>query len=631
MTTTKVNHPLRLFWMLLLLISSLIYALPNVYGDDPAITINRKNDQPLNTKVLAKIKPWLQHQHITILKQTNLKEKHSVQLRFATTDLQMKAKDLLATKLGTEHYQITINLAPRTPAWLQKIGATPMKLGLDLRGGVHLLLDVDTNDIIKTRLKSDQRMLQQLLRTQRVHYSGIWRPNHKKRILLAFTSLHKRQQAYDLLVASTDINQNYQITLLPQPKQKTELQLQLKPQTQQDIINYTLDQTINTLNNRINELGVSEASIQRQGKNKISVDLPGIQDMARAKAILGKTATLRFHLLDPNHDALQAAQTGIIPTGSLLLTDEHNRPALLQADPILTGNSITYATATIGERGPIVSIRLGGGGESLFHRATAKNVGQLMAVVYIETVTKKQKNAHGKDMFIRTNKERIISIANIMSPLGNQFQIDGMPSMKSAQDLALLLRSGALAAPVNIVQELTVGASMGQKNIHLGILSLEIGSLLIILFMILYYRLFGLIANTALVFNIILIIMILSLLDATLTLPGIAGIVLTVGMAVDANVLINERIREELRLGMHPLAAIKAGYERAFSTIVDANVTTLIVALILFSLGSGSVKGFAVTLTIGLLASMLTSITFTRTLVDLIYTNPKTKKLSIGI
>jgi preprotein translocase subunit SecD len=626
---TRIQSPFRLFWMCLLLVISIIYALPNIYGDDPAINIATKHDLPIHSKLTKNVLTWLNQKHIPVLKSE--KKNHSLLVRFSNTDLQMQAKDLLQEKLGSEHYQIALNLAPKTPQWLRSLGANPMKLGLDLRGGVHFLLDVDTSMVIKTRLKSDQRMIQQLLRKQRIHYKGIWQPNKEQRLLLTFKTITKRQKAYELLRKNTDITQSYQLTLSPNKKKQPELSLSFKPQTSQEMINYTLDQTINTLNNRINELGVSEASIQRQGTTQVSIDLPGIQDMARAKEILGKTATLRFHMVNSNHDPLQAAQTGIIPTGSLLLTDETKRPILLKTIPILTGNSITYATATLGDRGPVVSIRLGGGGENTFHRATAKNVGQPMAVVYVETMSKKHTDSKGVTTQTRINKERIISVATIMSPLGNQFQIDGMPSMKSAQNLALLLRSGALAAPVHIVQELTVGSSMGQKNIELGIQSLEIGSLLVIFFMILYYRAFGVIANCALLFNIVLIITILSILDATLTLPGIAGIVLTVGMAVDANVLINERIREELRIGMHPLAAIKAGYERAFSTIVDANVTTLIVALILFSLGSGSVKGFAVTLTIGLLASMLTSITFTHALVDLLYHDSKTKKISIGI
>ena len=403
----------------------------------------------------------------------------------------------------------------------------------------------------------------------------------------------------------------------------------LSKQNTQDMTDYALEKTITTLNNRVNELGVSEAVIQRQGEKNISVDLPGIQDTTRAKEILGKTATLRFHLVDDTQDANNAKFNGA-PLGTKLY-DYEGRPILLKNQIVLSGASVTFAQAVTQDARPAVFIKLGGGGESLFHKITGKNVGNRLAVVYVETEIKKQM-IDGKWVIKHIPHERIISAAVIRSALGNSFEVSGLYSQEEAENLALLLRSGSLAAPVDIVQEMTVGPSLGKANIYKGVLSVAIGSLLVILFMLAYYRLFGLVANIALVFNVIIIVALLSLLGATLTLPGIAGIVLTVGMAVDANVLINERIREELRNGMNPLDCISAGYDRAFTTIVDANVTTLIVAMILFSLGSGSVKGFAITLTIGLLASMLTSIYFTRAIIDVIYNrNKDVKSISIGI
>jgi preprotein translocase subunit SecD len=398
------------------------------------------------------------------------------------------------------------------------------------------------------------------------------------------------------------------------------------------ITDYTIDQAMSILRNRVNELGVSEAVVQRQGKHHISVDLPGIQDTARAKELIGKTASLRFQLADTKHD-VTAALNGAVPANSRIYYDEHKRPVLLKNDIILKGSAITYAIALFREGRAAVNIRLGGGGESLFHRITAEHIGQPLAVIYTE-IKPEKKLINGKTITIHKKHERVISLATIQSALGNNFDITGLHNLKYAQNLALLLRSGALAAPVDIIEELTIGPSLGKANIDKGIYSLLIGSLIVIVFMALYYRLFGLVADLALLLNIVFIMAILSILGATLTLPGIAGIVLTVGMAVDANVLINERIREELRHGMSALASIQAGYDKAFSTIVDANVTTLIVAVVLFSLGSGSVKGFAITLIIGLLASMITSIFFTRAVINLIYNarhKKAPKKISIGI
>ena len=393
----------------------------------------------------------------------------------------------------------------------------------------------------------------------------------------------------------------------------------------------TIDQTMSILRNRVNELGVGEAVVQQQGATRIAVDLPGIQDAARAKQILGGTATLEFHLVDSEHDPVMAKKTGAIPVGTKFYMMD-GQPILLMRQVVLSGDSITSAISSFDQQSatPAVSIQLGGGGEALFTKATRANIGKRMAIVFVESKTDIQK-INGESKRVTRHEERVISAPVIQSALGNNFQITGLHDSKEAADLALLLRAGALPAAIYPIEERTVGPSLGLENIHRGMVSLEIGMLLILVVMVLYYRLFGVVANVALVLNLILLTALLSLLGATLTLPGIAGIVLTVGMAVDANVLIYERIREELRAGLSPQMAIHAGYDRAFSTILDANVTTLIVAIVLFSIGTGPVRGFAVTLSLGLLTSMLTGVTYTRGMVNAIYGGRKIKKLSIGI
>jgi len=607
--------------LIALILFGIIYAMPTLYGDDPAVQISGKNTTQIQQDVLAQAKHLLAMQEIPY---TSAQEEHgSVIIRFASTEPQIKARDVIKDALGSD-YIVALNLAPRTPKWLQMLGAQPMKLGLDLRGGVHFLLAVDVDAVIKARVDGDAANMGNDLREQNIRYAGVSR-DAQGNLLIPFRDDTSRDKALDWLqghftdytFAKSMSGNLFAITAT------------LTPTAITNITNYTVDQNQNILTNRVNELGVSEAVVQRQGINQISVDLPGIQDTARAKDLIGKTDTLRFQLVDMNGD-IQSALNGLVPVGDRLYQYE-GRPLLLKNQVILTGSSITYATANIGNNGmPAVSVRLGGGGESLFSRVTAENVGKLLATVYVESnpVTK---IVNGKPVTTRQQTERVINVANIQSALGNNFEVTGLNDMKYAQNLALLLRSGALTANVDFIQERTVGPSLGAANIHQGVMSVIIGSLAVIIFMAIYYRVFGLVANMAVLLNIVFIIAILSVLGATLTLPGIAGIVLTVGVAVDANVLINERIREELRLGMSPQAAIHAGYERAFATIVDANVTTLIVAMVLFALGSGVVKSFAVTLTIGILTSMVTAIFFTRAIINLIYGGRQVKKLSIGI
>lgn len=616
----------RLHYIGLILLTLLgsLYAAPNLFGEDPAIQIATTPErQTAALPAKQKIHQWLTAEQLTY--KAIETQKQGLLIRFQAEDTQLKARDVLRQHLP-EQVTIALNLASRTPAWLQKLGANPMKLGLDLRGGVHFLLEVDIDSLLKARTDGDLRAIGQHLRTTELPYTALLRhAKHPGIIVRAATNTQRQALQKSLNQAFPD----YTFVLTKQGKQPAQVEGTLSPQVRQKVTDYAIEQNTAILRQRVNELGVAEAQVQRQGLHHISVDLPGIQDTARAKNLLGKTATLAFHLVDTEHNVADAL-AGQIPFGTLLMTTQEGRPVLLKSNTILKGNSITYASAVFRDSGPGVNIRLGGGGESTFHRITSEHVGEPLAVVYVE-VDSKKKRVNGHLTTVRTRHEKIISIATIQSALGNNFDITGLHDTTYAENLALLLRSGALAAPVAVVQELTVGPSLGQHNIDLGIRSLVIGSLLVIIFMLLYYRLFGLIANFAILLNIVFLVALLSLLDATLTLPGIAAIVLTVGMAVDANVLINERIREELRLGRPALASIHAGYEHAFSTIVDSNVTTLIVAVILFSLGSGSVKGFAVSLMVGLLCSMLTSIVFTRACVQLIYRDPNRKTLSIGI
>jgi preprotein translocase subunit SecD len=610
-------------WKYLLLVGmillAVIYAAPNLFGDDPAVQISAKDTASVSSSLLEKAKTALKAQNLSYL--SAAEEQNNVLIRFASTDNQLKARDVLKDAFGND-YIVALNLAPKTPDWLQAINAHPMKLGLDLRGGVHFLLDVDVSAVLAAREEGDMNNMTADLREQQIRYTELTHPANK--IVLQFRDKANLDKALALLPGRFP---DYAFVQTTTPS--LAISATLTPIAMSNISSYAVEQNMAILSNRVNELGVSEAIVQRQAQTQISVDLPGIQDTARAKDLIGKTATLRFQLVNTEAD-MQSALAGNVPLGSRLYQFE-NGPLLLKNQVILTGASITYATATIGQDGrPAVPIRLGGGGESLFNRVTGENIGKPLAVVYIESIPQTQ-IVNGKAVVTRQQVERVINVANIRSALGNNFEVTGLSDMKYAQNLALLLRSGALTAPVDFIQERTVGPSLGSANIEKGVTSVVVGTLAVVLFMLCYYRVFGLVANLALLVNMLFIIAILSLLGATLTLPGIAAIVLNVGMAVDANVLIYERIREELRNGLSPQASIHAGYERAFATIIDANITTLIVALVLFALGGGVVKGFAITLTIGILTSMVTAIFFTRAVVNLIYGRRNVKKLSIGI
>jgi preprotein translocase subunit SecD len=463
-----------------------------------------------------------------------------------------------------------------------------------------------------------------VLRENKIRYIGI------RQVVSQGIEIKFRDDAAQL-AAEKELKDKYPELLFSAQSDNHTIEVKLSPQELNQIRQVTIEQTIGILRNRVNELGVGEAVVQQQGATRISVDLPGIQDAAHAKQILGGTATLEFRMVDAEHDPMIAKQTGIVPFQSKLYMMD-GRPLLLLRQVVLSGDAITSATSSFDQQtaSPAVQIQLGGGGEQLFSKVTRQSIGKRMAIVFVENKTSTE-NINGKTTHTSHREERVISAPVIQSALGNNFQITGLTDVKEAANLSLLLRAGALPAAIYPIEELTVGPSLGKENINRGLISLEVGMALILIVMIIYYRFFGIVADIALFLNLVFLSALMSVIGATLTLPGIAGFVLTVGMAVDANVLINERIREELRLGLSPHAAIQVGYDRAFATIFDSNITTLIVGLVLFAVGSGPVRGFAVILCLGLITSMLTSITYTRAIVNLVYGYRNVKKLSIGI
>ena len=544
-------------------------------------------------------------------------------IRFNDEETQLRAQSIVKESLG-RNYVVALNLAPATPDWLIKFGAEPMSLGLDLRGGVHFLMEVDMEAAIE---KAEDRYISDLrsfLREKKVRYKTI---THNKTggLLIRFKDDTEYNKGQSLLADNFDD--------LDVESESSEDEFSLIAVIREEVLLETqrlaLQQNITTLRKRVNELGVAEPVIQRQGLKRVVVQLPGVQDTARAKAILGATATLEFRLVDEEHEP-QEAVDGRPPAGSKLYYERNGLPILLKKQIMLTGDSIINAASGFDTLtgGPDVTITLDGKGAKKMSRGTRDNVGKRLAVVFIEykMETIKQDGDIIKEKEI---VEEVINAAVIQEQLGKRFHITGLDSSEEAKNLALLLRAGALAAPIYIIEERTVGPSLGQDNIDKGFDSVVIGFVLVLIFMAIYYKVFGLIADIALSLNLVLIIAMLSLLQATLTLPGIAGIVLTVGMAVDANVLIFERIREEIRNGNTPQASIHAGYEKAFSTIADANITTLIAALMLFSFGTGPIQGFAVTLSLGIISSMFTAIMVSRGLVNLIYGGKNLNKLII--
>ncbi len=615
--------------VVVMILFGILYSLPNLYKKDFAVQVSAQNKHSLDVPILNGVQTALATQQLNYSEIEKTGD-DSVLYHFANADLQLRAADVIKDTLG-EGYTVALNLATTTPKWLQAIGAMPIHLGLDLSGGVHFLMAIDVNSLITHRMQAAERNISDALRKNGVRYLGLQDNQNGISIRAADRDTADKIAA----VLATDYPEFTQ-TVTSNGGQWIVL-ANLSAQARADAQNFAVDKTISVLRKRIDELGVNEPIVQRQGADRISVDLPGVQDTARAKQIIGGTATLEFHLEDTQHDAAQAKDSGLIPAGTTLYSFLSSGmtqaiPVLLQDRVVLSGSSITNATATVGEDGkPAASITLGGGGEASFYRITGENVGKPLAIVYVET-TLTPMMLKGETQYTQRKSERIINIATIQSALPSTFQITGLSDMNEARDLTLLLRAGSLPTPVAIIEESTIGPSLGAENIDKGVFSIEVGFILIVIFMMLYYRFFGLLANIALGMNLLLLVAVLSVLGATLSLPGIAGILLTLGMAVDANVLIFERIREELRNGVSPQASIQAGYERAFATIVDSNVTTLIAAMALLMIGSGPVKGFAVTLTIGILTSMFTAITGTRAIVNLIYGHKvRLTQLSIGI
>ncbi|MDP4496206.1 protein translocase subunit SecD [Vibrio cholerae] len=614
------RYPLWKYLMVMLTISvAALYALPNIYGEDPAIQITGARGASVDMSTLDAVTDALNKAQLS--QKSIALENGSILVRFNDTDTQISARDIISEALGKDKI-VALNLAPSTPNWLESIGGAPMKLGLDLRGGVHFLMEVDMDAAMEKLVSQQEEAFRNDLRDEKIRYRAIRPLSDAVEVTLrdaeqlAQTKLLLESKHRDMTFTTSESDGRFVLVA-----KFTEARLQ-------EIRNYAVEQNITILRNRVNELGVAEPLVQRQGATRIVVELPGVQDTARAKEILGATATLEFREVDDKAD-LAAAAAGRAPTGSEIKFDRNGRPVVLKKRVILGGSSITDASSSADEYGrPQVNISLDSEGGNKMSAFSKKNIGKLMATVFAEYKDSGKRSPEGK--VILTKHEEVINQATIQSALGRNFRITGIDSPAEAHNLALLLRAGALIAPISIVEERTIGPSMGQQNIDMGIKACIWGMLAVMLFTLLYYRKFGMIANIALMANLVLIIGVMSMIPgATMTLPGIAGIVLTVGMAVDANVLIFERIREELREGKNPQQAIHQGYANAFSTIADANITTLITAIILFAVGTGAIKGFAVTLSIGILTSMFTAIVGTRCIVNLLYGGKRINKLSI--
>jgi len=600
------------------LVFGIIYALPNLYGEDPAVQVSHRITSITQEEMLL-IEQTLGNSNINI-KSSEILEGRAL-IRFDDENIQLQAADVLKSSLGKQ-YLVALNLAPATPDWLRALNAAPMYLGLDLRGGVHFLMEVDMVAAIKRQEESLLSDIRSHMRSEKIRYRGVTRDEE---------GLHIRfRDADDIYQALDSLEDQFKELAFEMDEPDLVINAKLTEVAIRDEKRAALQQNIITLRNRVNELGVAEPVIQQQGDSRIVVQLPGIQDTAGAKKILGATATLEFRLAEGTRtDWEDAEKSGRIPLNALLYHERDGSPVLLKRRVIVTGDQIIDAASTIDQQKgvPAVSVRLDGKGAKKMGETTRENVKKPMAVVFIENKVE-SKQVGDETIKKRTTVKEVINVSTIQEQFSSRFQITGLGSQE-ARDLALLLRAGSLRAPVEIIEERTVGPSLGKDNINQGFMSVMIGFSLVLVFMAVYYKTFGLIANVALTANLIFIVAILSLLQATLTMPGIAGIVLTVGMAVDANVLIFERIREEIRNGNSPQASIHAGYEKAFSTITDANVTTLLAAIVLFSLGTGPVKGFAVTLSIGIMTSMFTAIVGTRAIVNLIYGGKNVQKLSI--
>ena len=597
-----------------------LYSAPNLYGEDPAIQVSGLRGAEVNAAILDSVVEKLDAANIAY-KKTEMADDR-ILVRLVNEDDQLKAKEVIGSGLGDD-FVVALNLAPATPAWLEAFGAGPLKLGLDLRGGVHFLMEVDMDEAMNKQYTQMVQDFRSDLREEKIRYRGV-----KRDVIRNAVTIQIRNEE-DLSKARRFLQGRYPGFTVAE-NGDNELVVTITEAKLKEIRTYAVDQNITIIRNRVNALGVAEPLVQKQGQNRIVVQLPGVQDTARAKEILGATATLEFKLADPKGD-LASALKGRVPPRSKLYDFDKSAAGkvLLEKRTVLTGEHIVDANSSLDEYGmPQVNISLDSKGGNKMSAFTKDNVGNQMAVVFIEYKKTDQKDKNGK--YKLKKYEEVISLATIQTRLGRNFRITGSGSQAEAHNLALLLRAGALIAPIQIVEERTVGPSLGKENIEAGLSAVILGFALVLVFMLFYYKKFGLVANVALAANLVLIVGVMSMIPgAALTLPGIAGIVLTVGMAVDANVLIFERIREELRDNRSPQQAIHHGYDSAFSTIADANITTFIAAIILFAVGTGPIKGFAITLAIGIATSMFTAIVGTRAIVNATWGGKRIDKLSI--
>ena len=621
-----VNHYAPWKYALLILVVSLglVYAAPNLYGEDPAVQISHRVNL-IDEAEREQIKSLLENEQIEYL--SVALETGNILIRFENTEQQLKA----ATQIGDilresdRRYGVALNLAPATPEWLTSLNALPMYLGLDLRGGVHFLMEVDMESAIDKALQRSESEIRSFMRGEKIGYKTVQTTN--RTIKVRFAQVEERD------AARLTLEEEYRDFVFTDSSDERSwfIDISFNEVALEEEKRSALQQNISTLKNRVNELGVAEPVIQRQGDSRVVVQLPGVQDTVRAKEILGATATLEFRLVHGSFTDWSTAQSsGKAPVGTRLYQQSDSSPVLLKRSVIVTGDQIVGAASGFDSRSgsPNVTITMNAKGADRMSKVTRDNIGKPMGVLFIEDKYD-YREVDGERKRFKKTESTVINVATIRDQLSKRFEITGLDSTREARDLALLLRAGALRAPMVIIEERTVGPSLGKENIDKGFMSVIIGFIAVLFFMAIYYRVFGLVANIALTLNLVLLVSVLSILQATLTLPGIAGIVLTVGMAVDANVLIFERIREEIRLGNSPQASIFSGYEKAFGTIADANITTLIAAIVLFGFGTGPIQGFAVTLSIGIVTSMFTAIFGTRAIINLIYGRKMVKRLAI--
>jgi preprotein translocase subunit SecD len=619
------SYPAWKIWLVVIVLAiGTLLALPNVFGEAPALQLSRNDRTAVTEANRTQVVGLLEGRGLAV--DSSYLEGDRLVLRFDDVNVRLKARDVVQEGTGRE-YLVALSDVPRTPAWMRAVGLKPMSLGLDLRGGVYFMYEVDVQGAVKQLLAGMERDYRQLLRNERIPFSGISN-NGVDSVKVTLRSGADAERAAQVMrgkdpnitVDTDTLGEGGSVTVTLNPAQIKERQ------------DFAIQQNITTLRNRVDELGVTEPIVARQGVDRIVVQLPGVQDPNEALRVLGATATLEFRLVDDQNDAALAEQTKRAPLGSKLYHDREGRPVLLKREMIVSGEQLTDASSGFTQGEPAVYVKLDARGASQMLETTRENLGRPMAVVFIEkTRVKAGQPCGGMLVGTECTTEEVISVATIRGVFSSNFQITGVMA-NEARELALLLRAGSLAAPLYIVEQRTVGPSLGQDNIERGVNALIIGLVVTFIFMAVYYQAFGLIANVVLLTNVVLLAALLSMLQASLSLPGIAGIVLTVGMAVDANILIFERIREELRNGVSPHAAIGAGFEKAFSSIADSNITTLIAGIVLFTFGTGPVRGFAVVLSLGIITSMFTAIVGSRVLIHLLWgRRRKLERLSIGV